>query len=188
MATKREINLFLKENNYTKGDMQKFWDDCIETNSLIRALNKQGITWDRLNMSCIKQLPTQKENDLKDIEEKKIKDMIESENKIKEENYKEYYMEHFEEIIVDKIDNKKDLTENELKEIVFNYGIDTEYGENERWTRGVSTIVELCNRFFMVNWFEGLTEYQENEFYEQPYEVEKKEYTKTIKVVEWVKK
>jgi hypothetical protein len=39
-----------------------------------------------------------------------------------------------------------------------------------------------------VEWEEGLTENQENEFYNQPYEVEKKTYEKTITVTEWVSK
>ena len=34
----------------------------------------------------------------------------------------------------------------------------------------------------------GLTEYQENAFYEQPYEVEKRTYEKTITVTEWINK
>ena len=50
------------------------------------------------------------------------------------------------------------------------------------------TVVELCGRTFGINWFSGLTECQENEFNEQPYEVEKHEYEKVITVKEWRKK
>lgn len=188
MATKKEINSFLKENNYTIDDMQKFWDDCLETNTTVKALDKQGITWDKMNMSVIRELPTQKERDLKYIKEQNEKEKMEFEQRNKLEEYKKYYKEHFEEIIVRKIDNGDNLTEDELKEIVYEYAIDKECGDIGRWTMNVSTVVKLCNRYFMVNWEEGLTEMQDNEFYEQPYEVEKKEYEKTIKVTEWVKK
>ena len=94
----------------------------------------------------------------------------------------------FEEIIVNKIDNGEKLTEEELKEIIWDYDVESSYGENRRWTRAVSTIVCMCGRYFMVDWEQGLTERQENEFWEQSYEIERKEYEKTIKVVEWVKK
>lgn len=52
----------------------------------------------------------------------------------------------------------------------------------------MESIVCLCGRYFSIYWEEGLTEYQENEFYDQPEEVEKHEYDKTIHVVVWVPK
>lgn len=188
MANKSEIKLFLKGTGYTKEDMQRFWDECKETNSTIRVFDKNGVTWDQMDMYVIKNLPTQKERDLKYIQEQKDKERLELERKEKEKRDREYYLEHFEEIMVNKIDNKENLTEKELRNVVFDYEIETEYGENRRWTRSVSTVVKLCNRFFMIEWEEGLTEYQPNEYLEQPYEVEKKEYEKLIKVVQWVKK
>lgn len=188
MATKREINKWLKENGYTWEMMQAFWDECIPTNPIIANASKNGINWDRMNMSVISELPTQKQRDLDYIREKKEKEKAEAEEKRRKEEEAKYYAEHFEEIIVNKIDNGEKLTEEELKEIVWDYDVESSYGDNRRWTRSVSTVVSMCGRYFMVDWKEGLTEYQENEFWEQPYEVERKEYEKTIKVVEWVKK
>jgi hypothetical protein len=40
----------------------------------------------------------------------------------------------------------------------------------------------------MLNWRQGLTEYQGHEFYTQPYEVEKKEYEKMVVIKEWIPK
>lgn len=157
-------------------------------NSIIKVLDKNSVTWDKMNMHVIKNLPTQKERDLKHIQEQKDKERLELERKEEEKRDREYYLEHFEEIIVSKIDNNENLTEKELRDVVFDYEIETKYGENRRWTRSVSTVVKLCNRFFMIEWEEGLTEYQPNEYFEQPYEVERKEYKKLIKVVQWVKK
>lgn len=52
----------------------------------------------------------------------------------------------------------------------------------------MESVVCLCGRYFSIYWEEGLTEYQPNEFYDQPEEVEKHEYDKTIHVVEWIPK
>lgn len=89
----------------------------------------------------------------------------------------------FEEMIVNKIDNAEMLTERELRR-VRDYEIDEIIGESDRWTRSVETICELCGRYFALNWEEGLTEMQENEFHKQPYEVKKVK--KVVTVTEWI--
>lgn len=50
----------------------------------------------------------------------------------------------------------------------------------------MTTIFKVSNRFFAIDWEQGLTECQENFYNEQPYEVIKKE--KVVTVTEWVKK
>ena len=98
----------------------------------------------------------------------------------------DYYYEHYKEILIYKIDNNMKLYNDELYDLLeFELCNYREYGDNNRWDRCVSSICELDNRYFKLNWFEGLTEMQENSFYEQPYEVEKVEYEKTITVTEW---
>lgn len=64
--------------------------------------------------------------------------------------------------------------------------VETIYGDNGRWTRPVQTVFEVQGRLFALDWFQGLTENQEHEFFDQPYEVEKR--TKVIEVNEYVKK
>lgn len=91
-----------------------------------------------------------------------------------------------EEYVIQKIDSGEELTEHELEELSWRFNeVDTIYGENRRWLRSVRSIIEICGRYFAIDWEEGLTECQENEFYNQPFEVEKKEYQKTITVTEW---
>lgn len=185
MATKKDIKQVLKELNLTENDMQNFYNELIETNSIIKSLNKSGKRWNDLPIHLIRQLPTQRQKDL-DMAEKKQKE--EDEIKLKEQQEKKekkYYNEHFEEIMLKKIDNGENLTEKELRRLALEHDIERDYGDNRRWTRGVTSIVQIGNRFFEINWEEGLTEYQENEFYEQPYEVEKHTYEKTITVTEW---
>jgi hypothetical protein len=65
------------------------------------------------------------------------------------------------------------------------YRVDTDYGDDFRWQKQVFTVVQLYNRTFMIEWMQGLTEYQDNSYDYQPYEVEKISYEKTITVTEW---
>lgn len=85
---------------------------------------------------------------------------------------------------LEKILNGEELTEGELSDLV-DYEIDSQEGDCGSWTIPVMSIVELCGRYFAIDWDRGLTECQENEFNNQPYEVKKVE--KMVKVTEWVK-
>lgn len=68
------------------------------------------------------------------------------------------------------------LSEDEIKELVYEYPIvDEILGEEHRWTREIKTIIDVDGQYFAIDWLRGLTECQENEFWEQPYPVIKKE-------------
>ena len=92
------------------------------------------------------------------------------------------------------IDNKEFLrrydagekfSEEELQDIVWGFReVTTNFGENLRWTRGATTIVTVDGRLFAIEWWEGLTEMQPNEYNEQPYEV--KEVTEVVEVKKYV--
>jgi hypothetical protein len=184
-ATK-EQKQWMKENGYTEKQMDAFWLDNIDTNWIIRNLNNNGMTWKDMNMSCVMNLPTQKERDLEAIKKKEEEERQKMEAEAKAKVEKEYYEEHFEEIMVEKILNGEKLTEREIQELVLDYEVDREEGDNRRWTRSVTSIVQLCDKYFSIDWEQGLTECQENEYYNQPYEVVKHTYEKTITVTEWV--
>lgn len=185
-TTKEERKEILKELGVTKDDMKRFWDECVEVNWKIRMLDQQGQTWKDLTPYAMRQLPTLKEATLASQAEKAEEERTAAE-KAKEKEDREYYTNHFEELMVKKIDNGEDLTEKELRSLVYEYTVFTEEGDDHRWVRDVTTIVELCGRNFEIDWYKGLTEMQEDEFYDQPFEVEKIEYEKTITVTEWVK-
>ena len=91
------------------------------------------------------------------------------------------------EYYLNKIDNKEELTERELLDMVYGFDIENEYGENRRWSRWVRTICELNGRYFSIEWDQGLTEMQPDECYEQPTEVELHEWdeVQTIHKREW---
>lgn len=181
----KEQKEWMKENGYTEKDLDKFWTEAYPTNHKIRLLSSQGITWRDMNLSVVKQLPTQKERDLESLRQKQIEEEALKRQQEYIKKQKEYYAEHFEEIMVENIDMGIDLIAEELRRIVNEYEIDTQYHENRRWLRGVTTIVKLLDRYFSIDWDEGLTEMQENEYWNQPIEVEKHEYEKTITVTEW---
>lgn len=183
----RGVKKWLKENGYTEAQMQSFWDELIPLNSKIRMWHNMGFNWDETSLNVIDQLPTEKGRTLDKIkemkEQEKAKALEEQKKQLEEENY----INNFEEIIVNKIDSKEPLTEDELADIVHYHEVSTDYGENRRWSRTATTIVYLKGRYFKVVWDEGLTESQEDSFYTQPYEVEKHTYEKTIIVTEWRK-
>lgn len=88
---------------------------------------------------------------------------------------------------LERFDKGETFTESELNSLRWEFHeVETIYGENRRWSRGAQTIFEVHGRLFALDWEEGLTENQENEFFDQPYEVEKR--TKVIEVNEYVKK
>lgn len=184
-ATK-EQKQWMNDNGYTEKQMDEFWLDNIDTNWIIRNLNNSGMTWRDMNMSCVMNLPTQKERDLVAIKKREEEERQKMEAEAKAKDEQEYYEEHFEEIMAAKILNGEKLTEREIKELVWDYEVEREEGDNTRWTRSVTSIVRLCDRYFSIDWEEGLTECQENEYYNQPYEVVKHTYEKTITVTEWV--
>lgn len=81
-------------------------------------------------------------------------------------------------------DNGEKFTEEELSDLRWEFvEVDTQYGENHRWNRPATTIFRVEDRLFALDWWQGLTEMQENEFYDQPYEV--KEVKKMIEITEY---
>ena len=74
---------------------------------------------------------------------------------------------------------KPNFTNDEIEKMAYeefgNY-VTTAEGKTHRWYREVETIFEVEGRLFAVNWNEGLTEQQENNFDDaEVYEVERKE-------------
>lgn len=188
-STKAERKALLKTLGYTEEDMQKFWNECKEINSKIKLLAKSGLNWTDLCLHQIEQLPTLREKTLQQLAEMEETQKKEEEENLEKSKAERFYQENFDELMVQKIDNGIKLTEKELETLVFDcYEVERFEGENRRWSRTVNSIVELCGRFFKVIWEQGLTESQDNNFYEQPYEVELDSYKKVVEVHNWIKK
>ena len=143
-------------------------------------LSPIGISDCETNNTTLKETTLQKLKEKEDLERKQK--LEELEEKAKED----YYETNFEHIMYNKILSLEKLTEKELCRLL-DFEIESERycSENIRWTRTIYSVIKLDNKHFMLEWEQGLTENQENSFYEQPYEVECVEMEKVIIVKEW---
>lgn len=65
------------------------------------------------------------------------------------------------------------LSESNLRYLAFDKA-DSEYrqyGDSGRWNRSVCDIIQFGDEYYALNWYQGLTEMQEDEFFEQPQRV-----------------
>ena len=86
---------------------------------------------------------------------------------------------------VNKLKSGEKLSEKELKTLVYDgVEVDEIKGYSGRWTQGIQTILDIDGELWAIDWDRGLTECQENEFYNQPYKVVKRE--RQIIVAEYV--
>jgi hypothetical protein len=179
---------WLTENGHTAEEAQQEWDKAVAINvgGLVGWLHKEGYDWRYLQTYQINGLFGLAERTLsqrKATEEERKK---KEEEELRRKQEKEYKRNHYDEYILNKIDSGENLDESELRNLRWEFDeVEIQYGENRRWSRSVRSILEIGGRYFALDWDEGLTEMQENEFYNQPIEVEKKEYPKTITVTEW---
>ena len=90
--------------------------------------------------------------------------------------------------LVAKIDAGERLTRGEIADMVFDDGLryDEERGYVGRWTQEMTTYLRMRDgRFFCIEWEKGLTEYQENEYPCQPYEVVPHDVEKVVTERTW---
>ena len=93
-----------------------------------------------------------------------------------------------EDYFLNKYDNHIEFEPQDYQRLVYEYELpeETRYGEPRRWSRWAVSICKLKDRYFKVDWDQGLTEMQEDEFYDSTIEeVRPYEYEKTITVKEW---
>lgn len=62
------------------------------------------------------------------------------------------------EYYLNKLDNGEELTERECLDMAYEFDIENNYGDNRRWSRYVKTICKLNDRYFAIEWDQGLTE------------------------------
>lgn len=82
---------------------------------------------------------------------------------------------------LERIESENEFTERELKHLACKskFEVDRIKGYCYCWKREIRTIVEIKGRYFAIDWTKGLTETQEDEFHNQPYEVFRKEIVET---------
>lgn len=212
---KTEIKEVLEKLNTTETEMDRMWAELYEDNFIIRNLTDNGKSWRDMNSIAAASLPTTydkemtlrmplaeylKSNDADGInvllpankqidisllskipEDTLLSNIHEAIDSLPQEEPPSLY-----EVAVQKLMSGEELNESEIKELKWESNVIEETnGENRRWTRSVDTIIEVDGRYFCIMWEQGLTECQPDEYWEQPYEVERITTTKTITVDEW---
>lgn len=90
-------------------------------------------------------------------------------------------MQDWESYVLDRIDKGENLTREQRAELTWDYEISREEIEEHRWGDMVESIIEIQGRLFSMMWFKGATENQDNEYDNDPVEVEEYEEVITIK-------
>ena len=72
--------------------------------------------------------------------------------------------------LINNNDSSYDTIESVCKRLL-EYSISATYHESKRWTTPVTSICKVGTRYFKVDWDEGLTEYQDNQYLYNPTEV-----------------
>jgi len=167
VASKQDIRYWLVENGYTHDDLDEFWSICVKGNSICSMYAKEGKSWVDLKMVEIQEIPKLKDEILAKRKRDREKYI---ENYRKREERKRYYIEHIDEIILKKLNQGKSLSREELYKMT-EFSVKRTYGENRKWQRSVTDVCKLGNRYFMLNWEEGLTARECNDYDNQPVEV-----------------
>lgn len=143
-------------------------------------------TWGKVTEE---EIATEKKDDFVDPElhvgdEYKV-DRVEDVNEyIKKVYYKDKYSPL--EIMEMKLDKGEKLTSGELSMLVHEYPEEHRVeGEDRRWSRTITSVVNVDGTLYAIDWEHGLTESQENEYYDQPVKVvlEEKEVTITKTII-----
>lgn len=93
--------------------------------------------------------------------------------------YKDKYTEG--ELIKMKLEKGESLNESETRGLMEWYPtVYEEEGEDRRWSRTVTSVVDVDGVNYAIEWERGLTENQENSYYDNPYKVEMVEEEITI--------
>lgn len=110
--------------------------------------------------------------------------VFEKEEIISDSKRKLYYIKKYEpeDVIVMKLKKGEELSENEIKNLLDLKTVHEEHGEDRRWSKSVLTVIEVDGECYAVEWEKGLTEMQEDMFYNQPYKVKLEKVKKEITV------
>lgn len=104
-------------------------------------------------------------------DEYKVVDVI-CENPILKKVYLDYKYT-WDERIARKLNSGVELSESEINGLIYNFEeVYREEGEDRRWSRSVLSVIKIGDKLYAIEWEHGLTENQDDAFWEQPYEVE----------------
>ena len=85
-----------------------------------------------------------------------------------------------------KLKNNEELSEREIESLVWDScQVYEEEGDDHRWQKEMFTVVKVENKFYGICWMKGLTECQEHEYFNQPFEVACENKTEVVKKEIW---
>ena len=85
----------------------------------------------------------------------------------------DYYCDNFQDIMYDKITEEIDLTKEDLKDLVCEFPMYEIEKDRDSFTVNTQSIVKLRDKYFAINWKQGIEDFEDSEFDTQPYEVKK---------------
>lgn len=146
----------------------KLWETSEKTTQYVKEVRGWGKMSERVLFT--EKGPNFTDPELHTEDEWKV-DKVEEVNEVTK---KIYYVEKYtiEELAVMKLKKGEKLAEGEISEILWNNEeVYVEEGEDRRWSKSMLTVVKIDEKLYAIEWEKGLTEMQEDEFYEQPYPV-----------------
>ena len=186
MNTKSKIKEFLSKHNQTDDGMKAIWDELAKISETANCIYKSvEQNWQKIPLHLLEESLTAKEKILAKREEEERKKIEQLTNQQIKEQSTRYYEEHFQEIILKKIENKERLTAEDVELLINDddFYIETVVIDKYDWTELVNTIIKLGDKYYRVYWQRALTENQENFFEHQlAIEVEKR----AIETYTWV--
>lgn len=194
-TTTRGYKKFLKTQNLTEAQLDQEWknfqkalDDGCAYLALTMFMDIGLTDWRQLSTQRMPELVGLSDRMYADKKQRELKKEQDRIAKAEAEAARQYYYDHTEEILVDKIDKGIKLTEEEIDDLYNSCHIYEETpGEKHRWTQTISTVFNLKDgRYLRLDWEEGLTETCDSYMEEQPYFVEKHTKEITIQVTEWI--
>lgn len=94
-------------------------------------------------------------------------------------------MHELEQLCLNKINNCEVLTESELEHLVRSHEIERKRGQKRKQCCTITSYIELDDRYFCIVWNEIIA--KDDEFNNQPYEVEEYTYDKVVQYTVAVK-
>lgn len=175
----RGIARILRENGWTPELMQEEWDKAVAAleagcpGTAFRMFVRDGYSWDTMPAHLVPSIVGLADKLYASKAKADAEKAAEEARRKTEADARCYYLDHAEEVLVAKLDAGEELSPDEIAdfiEFVPNYLV--EKGDDRRWTRSVTTYCRTADgRFFRIDWEQGLTEAQEDQFWDQPVEV-----------------
>lgn len=161
----------------------KLWDESVKTTRFVREYRD----WGKLKEEklFVEKGPEFADPELHVNDQWKVVKVEDVDSITKKVYYDNKYTR--DEVIQMKLEKGEKLSMDEVEDIRMYFNeVYKDVGENRRWSRSVTSVYEIGDKLYSVDWDEALTESQENFYYDQPYEVtlEEKEVTITKIVIE----